>query len=401
MPVQDSSTAVVTKIEQIVRLSPTVRSMLSEESFPDYISLDPKLQAGIVSSVKSAVSRKFGVKEVVINQSAGNWLDFRNIAAPVQVDVNRGNGTVYIAIQQVIQLTTTSADTLGMTIKNFMSTCSILAQDKDGKTLFTSKLIQPFSTANRAGQVYGLVEISAEDWGKLLTNAINTGFENTNKRLPHQTFYRPATEVSAYGLTGASPRFYILQETEKTASSFKGSNREKIISFRQSGRVPRVWQFSQSYSLSENYLRGEYRTRILLNDKAFGTEYEITVTSNVTKDSTNIYSRNVSPIQIRCTAQRLLVGDYTLSEKRFEGQVGYDVFAIRAVPPRNTFEVTINDKVKALIQRGGIRNQNGQKRLDTYTFISREMDDNMTDKIFLSYLIFQIANELGRDFLGY
>ncbi len=397
---QDSVVAVIAPIEQVVRLSPTVRSAISEESFPDYLAQTPELQNSIFQTIKTSLARKFSVNEITNRQPAGSWLDFRNIVVPAPPDSNRSKGDLYVVIQQIIQLTTTSADSVGMSVKNFLSTCIVTVQDKTGKTVFTNKLVQPFSTANRPGQMYGLAEIGPEDWTNLLKNSIVAAFANTTKRLPSQVCYRPPLDVTAYGMTSNLTRFYILQENEK-GSSYKGSNREKTVSFREVGQVPRLWNFNQSYSLNESFLRGDYRTRILLEDKALGTEYDITAVSSLMRDSMNVFSKTISPIQIRCTAQRLLVGDYTLNEKRFEGQVGYDIFSIRAVAPRNTFEIRINDKIKALIQKGGYRNQGGARRQETYLYISRDVDENATDKLLISYLIYQSANELGRDFLGY
>ncbi len=396
---QDSTTAVVTHIEQIVRLSPNVRSAIGEESFPDYLAQIPDLQNSIFQTLKTSLARKFSVSQVQIQQPAGSWLDFRNVIVPFKPSRTAGNASLYVAIQQVIQLTTTSADSMSMPVKNFLSTCTLQVQDKTGKTVFTSKVIHPFSTANVPGQMYGLVEIGPEDWRNVLNQSIQAALETTTQRLPSQTFHRPVVNLSLYGLAG-NTRFYQIQESEQN-SSYKGSNRDKTISFREVGRTPRQWNANQSYSLNESFLRGEYRTRILMADKSIGTEYEITATSSLTRDSVNIYSKTVTPIAIRCTAQRLLVGDYTLNEKRFEGQVGYDVFSIRMVQPRNTYEVLINDKTKALIQKGGFRNQGGLRRQDTYMYVSREVDENLIDKILLSYLIYQSANELGRDFLGY
>jgi|GEM_PF-2116082 len=397
---QDSTVAVLTRIEQVVRLSPTVRSAIGEESFPDYLAQKPELQNSIFQTIKTSLASKFPVKELVVKQPAGPWLDFRNIVAPVQIDRNRGEGSLYVAVQQVIQLTTTGADSLGMPVKNFLSTCTVQVQDKGGKTVFSNKLIQPFSTVSRSGQMYGLTEISADDWAKLLTTSIATALDNTTQRLPSQLIYRPPLKITEYGLTDASARFCILQETEKS-SSYKGANRDKTVSFREAGRVLRLWSYNQGYSLNEGFIRGEYRTRILLADKALGTEYDITAASTLVRDSANIFSKTISPIQIRCTAQRLLVGDYTMTEKKFEGQVGYDIYSIRAVPPRNTFELRINDKVKTLIQKGSLRNQAGARRQESYLYISRDVDENGSDKILLTYLIYQIANEMGRDFLGY
>lgn len=396
---QDSTVAVLTQVEQVVRLSPAVRSAIGEESFPDYLAQMPALQNSIFQIIKTSLARKFSVGTVRIQQPAGPWLDYRNVVAPVHISRNRGEGNLYVAVQQIVQLTTTSADSLGMPVKNFLSTCMVVVQDQGGKTLFTTKVVQPFSTANRPGQMYGLVETSPDDWTNLLAASLQAAFETGAQRLPSRTFYRPATDAVQYGLSGTA-RFYILQETEKN-SSYKGSNREKTVSFREPTRVPRIWSVNQSYSLNEGSLRGDYRTRIVMEDKAMGTEYDITASSSLTRDSMNVYSKTITPITIRCTAQRLLVGDFTLNEKRFEGQVGYDIYSIRAVQPRNTYEIRINDKVRAVIQKGGYRNQGGLRRQETYVYLSREVDDTNTDKVLLSYLIYQSANELGRDFLGY
>lgn len=398
--VQDSVVAVVTRIEQVVRVSPAVRSTLSEESFPDHLAARPDLQTRVVRSLETALAGRLAVRKVQLRQPPGHWLDYRNVVAPLTIDRNRGKGTYYVGVQQVVQLTTTAADSLGGLVRNFLSTTTVQVQDSTGKTVFSGKQVLPFSTANRSGQMSGVAEVEPDDWARLLETSVAGAMEHPGRRLPAQTLFRPLVDLSQYGFGGARPRFFVMQETER--GSFRGGSRDKSIALRQVAGPSQQWRYEQSYSLSEGFLRGEYRTRILLRNETSGAEYDITASSDLTRDSMNVYSKSVSPIRIRCTAQRLLVGDYTMTEKRFEGQLGYDVYTVRAVAPRNTFEVRINDQVKALVQRSGVRNQgSGGRRQDTYLYVSPGESENQSDKILITYLIYQMATELGREFLGY
>lgn len=393
-------TAVVTGVSQAVRLSPAVRSVLTEESFPDYLSQQPGLQNSIFSTIKTSLGEQFSVGEVAFKQPAGGWLDYGNIVAPLQIDHNRGDGDLYVGIQQVVQLTTTAADSVGMPIRNFLSNCTVRVEDRDKRVVFTNKITVPFSTVAQAGRMQGNVEISAEDWSQLLNLSIKTAFENKTKRLPTQVFGRPPLVLEGFG-TLPGYYFFTLQETE-SFGSYRGASRRKDITFQEANaKIPIRLTYEQSYSLNETYFKGEYRSRVLLKDTELGTEYDITATTGLVRDSMNYLSKTISPINVRCTAQRLLVGDYTMNGKKFEGQAGYDIYSVRSILPRNTFEVRVNDKVKAVIQKGGFRNQPSGRCQTTYLQISRDTPENEKDKILLTYLIYQLSAELGRDFLGY
>ncbi len=395
-----SRTAVVTGISQVVRLSPAVRSVVGEESFPDYLSQRPDLQNSILETVKTSLAAQQAVNAVTFRQPAGGWLDYGNAVAPLHIDRNRGDGDLYVGIQQVVQLTTTAADSVGMPVRNFLSHCTVRIEDKDGKVVFTNKVAVPFSTVSRAGQMQGGVETSPDDWTRLLKLGISTALEHKTQRLPTQVFSRPPLEVPGFAVAGGY-YFFTLQETE-SFGSYKGASRRREITFReQNASQPIRLTYEQSYSLNESYLKGEYRSRVLLKDSELGTEYDITATTGLMRDSMNYLSKTIQPINTRCTAQRLLVGDYTMDGKKFEGQAGYDVWSVRAILPRNTFEIRVNDRVRAVVQKGGLRSQATGRRQTTYFQMPRNTPRAEQDKLLLTYLIYQLSSEMGRDFLGY
>ena len=393
-------TAVVTGISQVVRLSPAVRSVVSEKSFPDYLSQRPDLQNSIFETVRTSLAAQLAVGAVTFRQPAGGWLDYGNVVAAMHIDRNRGNGDLYVGIQQVIQLTTTAADSVGMPVRNFLGHCTVRVEDGNGKVVFENKIAVPFSTVSRAGQMQGGVETSPDDWTRLLGLSIKSAFEHKTKRLPTQVFSRPPLAVPGFAVAGGY-YFFTLQETE-SFGSYKGASRRREITFReQDARQPIRLTYEQSYSLNESYFKGEYRSRVLLKDIELGTEYDITAATGLVRDSMNYLSKTISPINTRCTAQRLLVGDYTMDGKKFEGQAGYDVYSVRAILPRNTFEIRVNDKVRAVVQKGGLRSQATGRRQTTYFQMPRQTTAAEQDKLLLTYLIYQLSAELGRDFLGY
>ncbi len=394
---QDTSRVVVTRIEQVVRVSPLVLSVMDEESFPDYLTQMPALTEQVYAQLKPLLEHRFPGKSVGFSLPTTPWLRYQNLVEPLKPSASTGAGTYAVAIQQVVQLVTTGADTVGMPVRNFLSTCQVLVQDSRGKVVFTHTVQQPFRTVSRAGNMSGKGEITATDWVDLLIRSVKGALDEKGpKRLSVQSFYRPPLTMDSYGFLPGQTLFYTWQETE-TGSNFKGASREKKISFGLMGTTPVRWKSQQSFSLNETYIRGEYRTRLLVQNTQSGSEYDITAVGSVVRDSANYFSKVVSPVQVRCTAQRLLVGDYTLNHNSMEGQVGYDIYNLRMVLPRNTFELRINDNLRAIIQKGG--KYAGKQAI--YLSIHKEATSAEIDKILLSFLIFQMGNDLGVDFLGY
>jgi hypothetical protein len=102
---------------------------------------------------------------------------------------------------------------------------------------------------------------------------------------------------------------------------------------------------------------------------------------------------------IRCMADRLLMGDFTLNSQRFEGLSGYKVHTVKNILPKNTIELQINNQLKAIIQKGSIQKENGNRLQLYHIYMSKEAGNEEKGEWLTIFLLNKIASEFGQDFL--
>ncbi len=113
-----------------------------------------------------------------------------------------------------------------------------------------------------------------------------------------------------------------------------------------------------------------------------------------------VAGRRRQPVSVRCTAGGLLAGKFTLTPAVFEGQWGYDVYTIRKISPRNTFEIRNNDKLLAIAQKGGLSGTSAKTR-NTWFLLDKKLEGGDATELETVWLAFQMALQFGQDFLDY
>jgi hypothetical protein len=96
-----------------------------------------------------------------------------------------------VAVVQGLNPITTATDDAGLPVTYFVNVCSVRAEDPAGKPLWESRVTMPFGTTVQPGSTYGVAEVGAADWQKLLLTSLEAALQHNSRRLPAATFYRP------------------------------------------------------------------------------------------------------------------------------------------------------------------------------------------------------------------
>src|SRR5687768_6345823 len=103
---------VVTDVRQVVRLAPAWRSVLGEESFPDYFGRDPVRTGQVLDRVSGLLAQQWPGARVTFAE--GNRIRFVRSGQPAlpppQLPARRGEGDIFVAIVQGLNPTTTATD---------------------------------------------------------------------------------------------------------------------------------------------------------------------------------------------------------------------------------------------------------------------------------------------------
>ncbi len=394
---------VVTQLQQVIRLSPAWRSVLNEESFPGNLQKDSLWNGQVVQRTKQLVGEKWNGAQVIFQN--GEKVQFsltsQALMAPPAITSDRNQGTYFIAIIQGISLTTTSVDASGMPVRNFTNTCMVKAEDKNGKVVWESRVIVPFSTVAKPGTIYGQAEISKEDLARLFEISLKNALESQSKRVANQIFYRPSIENPQWGnfLTRAI-QAVVLEEVPDCAPR-KGEARQSQFMFKEA-KQKQAFELRQQFIGNAETPSGIILTKGQVKNMVTSQEYQVIAELSLPADrEASPEERKKTPVSIRCTAEGLVAGRFTLSNGHFEGQWGYEVYSFRKILPKNTLEIRLNDKLVALIQRGRIAQEEGRKVRAINMLLNADLSDNEKADLYTILLVYQMAYALGQDYLEY
>jgi hypothetical protein len=104
-------------------------------------------------------------------------------------------------------------------------------------------------------------------------------------------------------------------------------------------------------------------------------------------------------VKIRCMSQGLLAGNFVLNARKLEGMIGYQVYTLNRINPKDTYELVANNKLLALIQRGGAGKVDGAPTQDYAFFVGKDISQERQGELALIFLIHKLASEFGKDFL--
>lgn len=403
---QTIDTAVISHVQQEVKLYSSWRSILSKESFPDYFSQDTILRNSLYQTIKQAIQQKFGVRQVIAGQ--GQNIDFFiNTGVPKtkpKSEIRQGNA-VYITVENSIGLTTTAMDNLSLPIKNFNYSCKVRATDGQEKVIFEGSAVIPFRTTIDPGRMYGVAEISKNDIEQLFRAAFLAAIANKSKKLPLQRLYKPLFSQPAYDTFIAGAASYSLEENTKDIPLLKGEPQASQFMFVDDKlKVEYELSLSQTYVGNHKTPEENYTCRATITNALSQTEYQMwgELRWKNKQETENQVSEPLAEkpeVVIRCLADRLLMGDFTLNNQRFEGLAGYKVYTVKNTLPKNTIELRINNQLKAIIQKGSLQKEAGNRRQLYHIYMSKEAGNDEKGEWLTIFLLNKIATEFGQDFL--
>lgn len=397
---QAGEPAVVTPIQVEVKLYPAWRSILSEESFPDYITSDTLWQLAMRQKVEQWVQQKFAVKQVLFTDSMPVHFRYSKGTLLKQAQSEVRPGQLLINIHQTIGLTTTGVDEAGIMAKNFNYTCRVQVKEDGNKIIFEGNAVIPFRTRVKpeAG-MYSIAELTSSDVKKLSEEALQAAFTPKLKKLAQRTYYRPAFSNTKYDTFIAGATLYSLQEylPDTPEQEALPNSRKYIFTSSRQTTDSATLQLKRSYT--GNVPEDTYTCRAMFTNGLNQTTYQMWATLQQKSKTDNNIPDEKPEVSVRCFADRLLLGDFTLTDRKFEGMTGYTVFSIYQISPRNTLELHVNNQVKAIIQKGGISSTGLGKKQQYYLYIPKEATRDDTSELLTIFMIYKVAYELGQDFL--
>jgi hypothetical protein len=294
--------------------------------------------------------------------------------------------------------TTTATDDAGMPVTYFTNVCSVRAEDAAGKPLWESRVTMAFGTAVKPGDTYGVAEMGAADWQKLFLTPLEAALQHNTRRLPNATYYRPPFRHAALPAAG---RPLVVREGVRDGLLYRRGEARKITFTVGEGAEASVYRLDQHFVGNPEMTAGVALTRATLTNQATQQVYELVAEFALPEDHVaTAEERRRQPVSVRCTAEGLLAGRFTLTPGGFEGQWGYGVYNIRKIAPKNTFEIRYNDQLVAVAQKGGLNGTAGARTRDTY-LLTGNLEEGTAAEMQLVWLVYQTAYQFGQDFLGY
>ncbi len=391
---------VVADVRQVIRLAPAWRSILGEESFPDYFGRDSVLNGQVLDQVGQLLGQKWPGAKVTF--AGGNAIRFVRSGQPTlptpQLPARRGEGDIFVAIVQGLTPTTTATDDAGMPVTYFTNVCSVRAEDAAGKPLWESRVTMALGTSVKPGSTYGVAEMGAADWQKLFLTSLEAALQHNARRLPNATYYRPPFRHAALPREG---RPLVVREGVRDGLLYRRGEARKITFTVGEGAEASVYRLDQHFVGNPEMTAGVALTRATLTNQATQQVYELVAEFALPEDHVATpEERRGQPVSVRCTAEGLLAGRFTLTANGFEGQWGYGVYNIRKIAPKNTFEIRYNDQLVAVAQKGGLNGTAGTRTRDTY-LLTGNLEEGTAAELHLVWLVYQTAHQFGQDFLGY
>jgi hypothetical protein len=400
--------AVITDVKQEVKLYPSLRSLLNEKSFPDYFTQDTSWQQTVWQELQTQVRKKLEVTHVYPQDSAA-WLTFTYSATPLPaklklVTVDRTTAAYFVAFTHTIAFTTTAIETSGLPIRHYQAVAEVKIEDKDHKPVYTHKVTIPFrTTVNPENGLYGEIELSEKDWKNLFLEALVAVFKAEAKRLPLRTFYKPALNNPSYQAFLGNANQYTLQELLSTIPAQKGQPHKSKYLYKdtKSGKTYPI-ELMQVYTGSLQSLDNNYSSKVDIAETVSQTDYQLWMQFNWQSAPASAGGATQAPkahVQIRCMSQGLLAGDFVLNARNLEGMIGYQVYTLNPVNPKNTYELLANNKLLALIQKAG-NGKTGDTATQEYTlFIPKDVSQESQAELAVIFLMHKLATEFGKNYL--
>lgn len=391
--------AVITHVRQEVKLYATWRSILSEESFPDYFRQDSLFTANLLDTIRTLTRQNLQATSVVTPPTITFSLtSAANQPSKQSVTQTDGQADWLVSINGSINLSTTSNNAQELMMKNFTYVCEVQVHESTGKTAWNSRVTLPFSTSAQPGSTYGTAEISKQDWGKLIAQAVAAAFSRTAKRLPPRKFFRPVFSNPVHQPFLSTAALYTLRDFSVDVPLQPSQPRSSRLVLSDTANRS-LYAVDVAQRFVGKPVDVSYATRVLLMSGLAGNDYEFWATYEGNAPDSTVVVPQERAIRVRCTAQRLIAGDYTLTNRAFEGLVGLQVYSVHQIPPKNTFEIRANGKTQAIIQPGGNVEKDAEKVTVTYLYMPVKTNADQREEILNTWLAYQIAGEFGKAYL--
>jgi hypothetical protein len=400
--------AVLTDVQQEVKLYPSLRSLMSEQSFPDYFTQDTSWQQIVLKTLEAELHKKLGVTQIHIQDSSA-FLTFAYAASPLPARLrlaaaDRTTAGYFVAFTNTISFTTAAIEESGLPMRHYQAVAGIKIEDKDRKSVYTHKVTIPFRiTVQPENGLYGETELGEKDWKALFIQSVEAVFREDTKRLPLRTFYRPVLNDPGYRAFLNKAQRYTLQELAANIPAQKGQPHKSRFLYKDhsSGKTYPI-DLMQVYTGSLQSPDNNYSSRIDLSEAITQTDYQLWMHLNWAggpASTGGTVQASKAQVQIRCMSQGLLAGDFVLNARNLEGMVGYQVYALNRINPKNTYELVANNKLLALIQKAGNGKAGDTPTQDYTLYIHKDMQQESQGELATIFLMYKLAAEFGKDFL--
>lgn len=397
--------AIITDVQQDIKLYPSLRSILSEQSFPDYFTKDTQWQQTILQELQAQLSKKLGVQEVHVQDSSA-LIKFVVTGSPLPAKLklagaNRAEGSYFVAFTSTIALTTTAIEKSGLPLRYYHCIAEIKIEDKDRKAVYANKVTIPFrTTINPAEGLYGETELSEKDSKELFNKAVTAVFDEKVKRLPLHTFYRPTLNEEKYHSFLTKTNQYSLQELAPDVPVQRGQPHKNRYLYKsgQSGKVYTI-DLLQVYTGSLQSPDNSYTCRVDVNEEITQSDYQLWMHLNWVGVANTAVQAPKAEVKIRAMSQGLLAGDFVLDARKLEGMIGYEVYTLNRINPKDTYEIVANDKLLALIQKAGTGKAGDTPTQDYALYIHKDINQERQGELAIIFLMYKLAAEFGKDFL--
>jgi hypothetical protein len=397
--------AVITDIQQEIKLYPSLRSILSEQSFPDYFTSDRAWQQSILQELQTQISKKLGVKEVYVADSSA-LVTFAVSGSPLPsklkfTGVDRASASYFAAFTSTIVLTTTAVEEGGLPVRHYNCIAEIKIEDKDRRQVFTNRISIPFRTAvSLQNGLYGEREMSEKDSKELFSQAVVAVFHEKVKRLPLRTYYRPTMNEPKYQPFLTHTRIYILQELARSMPAQRGQPHKTTFLYQdhKTGKTYNI-DLLQLYTGSLQSPDNTYACRVDVSEEISQTDSQLWMHLNWLGAAVGNVQASKAEVQIRWMSQGLLAGDFVLNARKMEGMVGYQVYTLNRINPKDTYELVANNKLLALIQKAGTGKAGDSPTQDYALYIHKDISQERQGELATIFLMYKVAAEFAKDFL--
>jgi hypothetical protein len=311
---------------------------------------------------------------------------------------NRATAAYFVAFTSTVALTTTAVEERGLPLRHYNSIAEIRIEDKDRKMVFTNKISIPFrTTVDSQNGLYGETEIGEKDWKELFRHSVAAVFDEKVKRLPLRTYYRPPLNEPGYNSFLSQSSVYTLQELPGNMPAQRGQPHKTRYLYRnnktgQSHSLDLLQLYTGSLQSADN----TYTCRVDVSEEISQTDSRLWMQLNWLGGNTQAPKAEV---QIRWMVQGLMAGDFVMKTRKLEGMVGYQVYTLKQITPKNTYELMANNKLLALIQKAGNGKAGDAATQDYALYIHKDINQERQGELATIFLMYKLAAEFGKDFL--